>query len=46
MGKIIKGKIHQDGIPILYNYAPKARAPTFLKEPLRNLKSHIELHTQ
>jgi hypothetical protein len=38
----IKGKVHQENVSILNIYAPKARAPKFIKETLPKLKIHIE----
>ena len=41
----INGKICQENVSILNIYGPNARTPTFIKEPLLKLKTHIESHT-
>jgi exonuclease III len=41
---LIKGKIFQDKLSILNNYAPNAGAATFIKDTLVKLKAHIAPH--
>jgi hypothetical protein len=38
------GKIYQAKVSILNIYAPNGRAPTFIKQTLLKLKTHIETH--
>jgi exonuclease III len=42
---LIKGKIYQEELSILYIYAPNTREATFIKETLVKLKVHIAPHT-
>jgi exonuclease III len=42
---LIKGKIFQEELTIRNIYAPNARAATFIKETLIQLKAHIASHT-
>jgi len=41
---LLKRKVHQDTVSILKNYAPNARALTFIKETMLKFTSHIEPH--
>jgi hypothetical protein len=38
----LKGKSHQEKVSILNTYVPNARVPTFIKNFLLKLKTHIE----
>jgi hypothetical protein len=42
---LVKGKIYQDGLPILNIYGSSAKASTIIKETLLKLKAHITPHT-
>ena len=42
---ILKGNIHQHDISVWNTYVPNTMAPTFIKDTLLKLKSHIEPHT-
>ena len=42
---LITGTIHQDEVSILNIYTPNSRAPTYAKEILLKLESHIKSHT-
>ena len=42
---LVTGTIYQDEVSILNIYDPSINAPTYVKETLVELKSHIKLHT-
>ena len=42
---LINGKISQEGITVLNNYAPNTRVPKSVKETLLSLTPHTDPHT-
>jgi hypothetical protein len=43
--RFIKEKVYQERVSILNIYVLNVRAPTFIKETLLKLRTHIEHHT-
>jgi hypothetical protein len=39
---LIKGAVHQEKIIIINLYAPNVNEPNFIKQMLKDLKSHID----